>query len=115
MSPANNIFSSYFRIGNPGALTVFVKASVPGGTSMLKITINGTPFNVTAAGTANTTYTVGTVPVVISSGWTLPVVFLAVNFIYRMAVFFANHVTPNQPFTITASGTAPTVNLTTLP
>lgn len=58
---ANSIFSSYFRIGNTGALTVAVKASVPSGTSVLKITINGTPFNVTATGTANTTYTVGTV------------------------------------------------------
>ncbi|WP_316804751.1 DUF3472 domain-containing protein [Pedobacter nototheniae] len=58
---ANSIFSSYFRLGNTGALTVAVKASVPTGTSVLKITINGTPFNVTATGSAYTTYNVGTI------------------------------------------------------
>lgn len=58
---ANSIFSSYFRIGNTGTLTVKVKASVPSGTSVLKITVNGTVFNVTATGSAYTTYNVGTV------------------------------------------------------
>ncbi|TKC13169.1 DUF5077 domain-containing protein [Pedobacter polaris] len=58
---ANSIFSSYFRIGNTGSLTVKVKASVPSGTSVLKITVNGTIFNVTVTGAAYTTYNVGTV------------------------------------------------------
>lgn len=37
------------------------------------------------------------------------------KFYLRNGGFFANYVTPNQSFTRTATGTAPTVNLTTLP
>lgn len=57
----NSIFSAYFRLGTLGALTVKMKASVPSGSSVVKVSINGTSFNVNLSGAAYTTYEVGTV------------------------------------------------------
>ena len=57
----NSIFSAYFRLGNTGSLTVKVKAKVASGSSVVKLTINGVPFNVSMTGSTFTTYDVGTV------------------------------------------------------
>lgn len=58
---ANAITSVYFRLGLTGNLTVALKATVPSGSSNIKVTVNGTAFNKTISGTAATTYTIGTV------------------------------------------------------
>ncbi|MBT2563125.1 DUF5077 domain-containing protein [Pedobacter sp. ISL-68] len=59
----NSIFSAYFRLGTLGSLTVKIKATVPSGSSVIKVTINGTSFNVNVTGASSTTYNVGTVNV----------------------------------------------------
>jgi hypothetical protein len=59
---ANSKFSAYFRLGLTGSLTVKMRARVlPSGTSVVRVTVNGTPFTVQLSGTAATVYNVGTV------------------------------------------------------
>ncbi len=60
---ANSVTSTYFRLGLTGTLTIGVRVKVPSGTSVIKVTVNGTSFNQTITGTAYTDYTVGTVNV----------------------------------------------------
>lgn len=62
-SNANSIFSSYFRLGTTGTLTVKMKAKVASGSSVVKLKINGTAFTVNLSGSAYTTYDVGTVSI----------------------------------------------------
>jgi len=57
----NSVFSAYFRLGLTGALTVKVKAKVPSGSSTIKVTINGTAYNVNLTGKNYATFNVGTV------------------------------------------------------
>ena len=58
---ASSITSVYFRLGLTGQLNVAVKAKVPDGTSVIKVTVNGTSFNVTLSGNTYNTYTAGSV------------------------------------------------------
>ena len=60
-SNANSICSVYFRIGTPGSLTVQMKAKVASGNSVVKVTVNGTPFTVNLSGSNYATFNVGTV------------------------------------------------------
>lgn len=58
----NSKFSAYFRLGLTGSLTVKMRARVlPSGSSVVRVTVNGTPFVVNLSGTAATVYNVGTV------------------------------------------------------
>lgn len=57
----NSVFSAYFRLGLTGSLTIKIKAKVPSGNSTIKLTINGTAYNVNLSGKNFTTYNVGTV------------------------------------------------------
>ncbi|MDR6781728.1 hypothetical protein ABIE26_001784 [Pedobacter africanus] len=59
----NSIFTAYFRLGIPGSLSVKMKASVPSGSSVVKLSINGTPFTINLSGATYTTYDVGTLNV----------------------------------------------------
>ncbi|NIF04479.1 DUF3472 domain-containing protein [Chryseobacterium sp. Tr-659] len=56
---SNTIISTYFRVGNSGTLNIGLKASVPSGTSVVKVTVGSTSKNITLTGTASTEYTVG--------------------------------------------------------
>jgi len=60
---SETIASTYFRLGQTGQLSVSVKASVPSGSSTIKVTINGTPFTITLKGNTYQTYAVGAVPI----------------------------------------------------
>jgi hypothetical protein len=57
------VFSAYFRLGKTGKLNVKVRASVPAGNSKVKISINGTPFEVSMQGSSKNVYNVGTVDI----------------------------------------------------
>jgi hypothetical protein len=59
---ANSKFSAYFRLGLTGSLTVKMRARVlPSGSSVVRVTVNGTQFTVNLSGTAARVYNVGTV------------------------------------------------------
>ncbi|WP_205195379.1 DUF5077 domain-containing protein [Chitinophaga sp. Cy-1792] len=58
---ANSITSTYFRVGLTGTLNITVRAKVPSGTSVIKVTVNGTSFNKTITGTGYTDYSIGSV------------------------------------------------------
>lgn len=53
------VISTYFRVSNTGTLNIGLKASVPSGTSVVKITVGNTSKNITLTGSANTDYIVG--------------------------------------------------------
>src|ERR1044072_7438611 len=61
---SSSITSVYFRLGLSGQLTVAVKAKVPSGSSVIKVSINGKGFNVKLTGDTWSTYTAGSVHVV---------------------------------------------------
>jgi len=61
---SSSITSVYFRLGLSGQLTVAVKAKVPSGSSVIKVSINGKGFNVKLTGDTWSTYTAGSVNVV---------------------------------------------------
>ncbi|WP_288436227.1 DUF3472 domain-containing protein [uncultured Chryseobacterium sp.] len=56
---SNTVISTYFRVSSTGPLTVGLKASVPSGTSVVKVTIGNTSKNVTLTGSGYKDYTVG--------------------------------------------------------
>ncbi|MCT3958711.1 DUF3472 domain-containing protein [Elizabethkingia anophelis] len=56
---ANSAISTYFRVSNAGTLNIGLKASVPSGTSVVKVTVGNVSKNVTLTGSANTSYTAG--------------------------------------------------------
>lgn len=56
---SNTIISTYFRVSNTGTLGIGLKASVPSGTSVVKVTIGNVSKNVTLTGSTYTDYTVG--------------------------------------------------------
>ncbi|KAH9479221.1 hypothetical protein JR316_0007808 [Psilocybe cubensis] len=61
---ASTITSAYFRMASAGAVTVGLNAYLAGSNnSTVKVTINGTAFNVQLSGTTPKTYPVGTVSV----------------------------------------------------
>ena len=53
--------STYFKVQQTGNLHIAIKASVPGGTSVAAITVNGTNFNITMQGLPGKVYYAGTV------------------------------------------------------
>ncbi|MCC7642641.1 MULTISPECIES: DUF5077 domain-containing protein [unclassified Janthinobacterium] len=60
----NTVTSAYFRVGAAGPVTVALDARLAGSTSsVVRVTVNGQPFDVALAGTASKTYAVGTVNV----------------------------------------------------
>ncbi|PRB04081.1 nematoblast specific protein [Chryseobacterium sp. MYb7] len=56
---SNTVISTYFRVSNTGTLNIGLKASVPSGTSVVKVTIGSTSKNVTLTGSTSKDYTVG--------------------------------------------------------
>lgn len=60
---SNTITSTYFRVNRTGKLTVHLKAKVApaGNSSTIKVTVNGTAFNVNLSGADSKTYAVGSV------------------------------------------------------
>ena len=60
----NTVTSAYFRVGAAGPVTVALDARLAGSTSsVVRVTVNGQPFDVALAGPASKTYAVGTVNV----------------------------------------------------
>ena len=57
---AGSITSTYFRVGQTGQLHVAIKASVPSGSSSVKVSVNGTAFIVNLTGNGAKTYFAGT-------------------------------------------------------
>ena len=63
-SSPDAVASTYFRVAEAGAVKVALDASLAdGGNSTIRVTVNGTPFDVKLAGKARKTYAVGTVNV----------------------------------------------------
>ncbi|SDA55180.1 DUF5077 domain-containing protein [Janthinobacterium sp. 551a] len=63
-SSPDAVASTYFRVAEAGAVQVALDASLAdGGNSTIRVTVNGTPFDVKLAGKARKTYAVGTVNV----------------------------------------------------
>ncbi|MBK1897528.1 DUF3472 domain-containing protein [Chryseobacterium paridis] len=60
---SNTVISTYFRVSNSGTLNIGLKASVPSGTSVVKVTIGSISKNVTLTGSAYTDYSVGDFPI----------------------------------------------------
>lgn len=59
---ANTVASAWFRMDAAGSAAVAMDAKLAGSSSStVKVTVNGTPFNVTLSGAASKTYAVGTV------------------------------------------------------
>lgn len=56
---SNTVISTYFRVSNTGTLNIGLKASVPSGTSIVKVTVGNTSKNVTLTGSTSKNYTVG--------------------------------------------------------
>jgi hypothetical protein len=56
---ANTVISTYFRVSNTGTLNIGLKASVPSGTSVVKVTVGNTSKNVTLTGSTKTDYIAG--------------------------------------------------------
>lgn len=55
----HTVISNYFRLSNTGTLNIGLKASVPSGSSIVKVTIGNESKNITLTGLAYTNYTVG--------------------------------------------------------
>lgn len=53
------VISTYFRVSNTGTLNIGLKASVPSGTSVVKVTVGSTSKNVTLTGSGYKDYTAG--------------------------------------------------------
>lgn len=63
-SSAGAVTSAWFRVASAGAVTLGLDARLAGSSnSTIRVTVNGTPFNVALAGAATRTYAVGTVNV----------------------------------------------------
>ncbi|WP_412850905.1 DUF3472 domain-containing protein [Chryseobacterium sp. PMSZPI] len=56
---SNTVISTYFRVSTTGIVKIGLKASVPSGTSIVKVTIGNISKNVSLTGSAYTDYTVG--------------------------------------------------------
>ncbi|ASE62255.1 DUF3472 domain-containing protein [Chryseobacterium indologenes] len=56
---SNTVISTYFRLSNTGTLNIGLKASVPSGTSVVKVTIGNTSKTITLTGSTSKEYTVG--------------------------------------------------------
>jgi len=56
---SSTVISTYFRVSTTGTLNIGLKASVPSGTSVVKVTVGGTSKNVTLTGSTSKDYTVG--------------------------------------------------------
>ncbi|MBP2616444.1 DUF3472 domain-containing protein [Chryseobacterium jejuense] len=56
---SSTVISTYFRVSNTGTLNIGLKASVPSGTSVVKVTVGSTSKNVTLTGSGYKNYTVG--------------------------------------------------------
>nr|WP_315029514.1 DUF3472 domain-containing protein [uncultured Chryseobacterium sp.] len=56
---SNTVISTYFKVSNSGTLNIGLKASVPSGTSTVRVTIGNTSKIVSLTGSTNTSYTVG--------------------------------------------------------
>lgn len=56
---SNTIISTYFRVSNTGSLNIGLKASVPSGSSVVKVSIGNESKNITLTGSPYTNYTVG--------------------------------------------------------
>lgn len=56
---SNSVISTYFRVSNSGTLNIGLRASVPSGTSVVKVTIGNVSKNVTLTGSAYTNYIAG--------------------------------------------------------
>ncbi|WP_157859421.1 DUF3472 domain-containing protein [Chryseobacterium angstadtii] len=56
---ANTVISTYFKVGNSGALSISLKAKVPSGNSTIKVTVNGVSKNITITGSSFNTHSVG--------------------------------------------------------
>ena len=60
----STVASVYFRVANPGSLTVALEGALNGATaSTVKVSVNGSSFNVALSGTQSKTYVAGTVNV----------------------------------------------------
>ncbi|MGK5079882.1 DUF3472 domain-containing protein [Janthinobacterium sp. HLX7-2] len=63
-SSPNTVTSAYFRVDAAGPVTVALDAKLAGSTSsVVRVTVDGNPFDVNLAGTDSKTYAVGTVNV----------------------------------------------------
>jgi hypothetical protein len=63
-SNPNTVASTYFRVAKAGFITVALDAKLVGSTSStIRVTVAGTPFDITLAGAASKTYAVGKVNV----------------------------------------------------
>lgn len=60
---ASSVASVYFRLGLTGQLNVAIRAKVPSGTSVIKVSVNDAAFNVKLSGDAYTTYPAGSIHV----------------------------------------------------
>ncbi|MES2127445.1 MAG: DUF3472 domain-containing protein [Pseudomonadota bacterium] len=61
---AGTVTSAWFRVTNPGSLTVALLGHLSGSSSStVKVTVNGTPFNVALSGSQNSSFVAGTVNV----------------------------------------------------
>lgn len=61
---ASSITSTYFRVSNPGTLTVAVRGHASAGsTGTIRVTINGAPFTITLSGARDTSIVAGEVTV----------------------------------------------------
>jgi len=58
---ANSVTSAYFRLGLTGTLKVGVRMKVPSGTSVIKVTVNGTAFTKTVTGNSYIDYNIDSV------------------------------------------------------
>lgn len=56
---SNTVISTYFRVSNTGTLNIGLKASVPSGTSIVKVTVGNISKNVTLVGSTYTNYIAG--------------------------------------------------------
>ncbi|WP_316804834.1 DUF3472 domain-containing protein [Pedobacter nototheniae] len=58
-----SVISTYFKVGQAGKLNLAIKGTVISGKSVVKLTVNGTSFEVTLTGTTATVYPAGTIDV----------------------------------------------------
>lgn len=62
----SSVVSTYFKLGQIGKLNLAIKASVVTGTSVVKLTVNGTSFNVTLKGNTPVVFPAGSVDITTS-------------------------------------------------
>ena len=58
-----SVISTYFKVGQAGKLNLAIKGSVISGKSVVKLTVNGTSFEVTLSGTTAAVYPAGIVDI----------------------------------------------------